>query len=59
MWTYDLMGHLMLALATFIALATMTYTVKTNLYELHLMDERVFNNKQICLAKSTSTIWFT
>ena len=47
MWTYDLMDHLMLALETFIALATMTYIVQTNLYELHLMDDRVFNDKHM------------
>ena len=44
MWTYDLTDHLMVELETIIALATMTYIVETNLYELHPMDERVFND---------------
>ena len=44
MWTYDLTNHLMVELETIIALATMTYIVKTNLYESHPMDEQVFND---------------
>ena len=44
MWTYDLTDHLMVMLETIIALATMTYIIETNLYELHLMKERVFND---------------
>ena len=44
MWTYDLTNHLMVELETIIALATMTYIVETNLYELHPMDEQVFND---------------
>ena len=35
----------MVELQTIIALATMTYIVETNLYELHPMDEQVFNDK--------------
>ena len=41
MWTYNLANHLMVDLETIITLAPMTYTVETNLYELHPMDERV------------------
>ena len=44
MWTYDLTDRLMIELETIIALATMTYIAKTNLYELNLMDKRVFND---------------
>jgi hypothetical protein len=43
MWTYNLTNHLMVELETVIGLAIMVYIVETNLYELHLMDERVFN----------------
>ena len=39
MWTYDLTNHLRLELGAIIALATMTYIVETNWYELHPMDE--------------------
>ena len=38
MWPYDLTDYLMLELETTIVLATMTYTIETNLYELHAMD---------------------
>ena len=44
MRTYDLTIHLIVKLETIIAWVTMSYIVKTNLYELHPMDERVFNN---------------
>ena len=44
MWTYDLMNHLMLGLETIIALSTLVYIVELNLYELHPMNERVFND---------------
>ena len=44
MCTYDLTNHLMVMLETIIALATITYIVETNSYELHLMDESVFND---------------
>ena len=58
MWTYDLKNHLMVELEIIIALAIMTYILETNLYELHPMNERVFNDfiidKQLCLAKGTS-----
>ena len=43
-WVYDLRDHLIVELETIIALATMTYIVETNLYELHPMNERVFND---------------
>jgi hypothetical protein len=40
----------------------MTYYVETNLYELHPMDERVFNDfindKQMRLAKNSLAIFF-
>ena len=35
----------MVKLESIIELATMTYFVETNLNELHLMDEQVFNDK--------------
>ena len=38
MWPYDLTDYLMLELETTIVLATMTYTIETNLYVLHPMD---------------------
>ena len=44
MRTYDLTIHLIVKLETIIAWVTMSYIVETNLYELHPMDERVFNN---------------
>jgi phage pi2 protein 07 len=34
-WTYNLMNHLMIDLETRIALASMTYVVDLNAYELH------------------------
>ena len=53
----------MVELETIIALATMTYIVETSLYELHPIDEWVFNgfinNKYICLAESILAIFFT
>ena len=56
MWTYDLTYHLMRELEIIIVVAIMTYIVETNLDDLHLMDECVFNDfnniKYICLAKS-------
>ena len=44
MWTYNLTNHSMVALETIIALATIIYIVEKNLYELHPMVERVFND---------------
>ena len=44
MWTYDLANHLVVELETIIASAIMIYIVPTSLYELHPMDERVFND---------------
>ena len=44
MWTYDLINHLMVELETIIALAIMTCSLETNLYELHPMNERVFTD---------------
>jgi hypothetical protein len=44
MWTYDLTNHLMVGLKTIIALSTLTYIVESNLDELHLMNEHVFND---------------
>ena len=41
---YNLTNHLMIKLETIIALATMTYSVETNLYELHPRDEQVLND---------------
>jgi hypothetical protein len=43
MRTYDSTTHLMVELETIIALAIMTYVVKTNMYEAHPMNERMFN----------------
>ena len=40
-WTYDLTDHLVVELETIMALATMTYILKTNLYEFHPMNVRV------------------
>ena len=39
-WTYDLTNHLMVDLETIIALASMTYIVDLDAYELHLGDEK-------------------
>ena len=44
MWTYDLIDPLMIKLDAIIALTKMTYIIDTNVYELHLVDEQVFNN---------------
>jgi hypothetical protein len=44
LWTYDLTNHLMVGLKTIIALSTLTYIVESNLDELHLMNEHVFND---------------
>ena len=44
MWTYDMTDHVMVELDIIIALATMNSIIETNLYELHPMDERVFNH---------------
>ena len=44
MWTYDLTDDLIVEFETIIALATMTYIVKTYLYELHPMAEWVLND---------------
>jgi hypothetical protein len=44
MWAYNLTIHLMVELETIIALAIMTFIVETNLCELHLMDEWMFND---------------
>jgi hypothetical protein len=38
-WTYDLMDHLIVALKTIITLASMTYIVDVDAYELHPGDE--------------------
>ena len=37
-WTYDTINHLIVDFKTIIALATTTYVVETNLYDLHPMD---------------------
>lgn len=42
--TYDLTDYLMGNLETIIALASMTCIVELDAYELHLEDEKVFNN---------------
>jgi hypothetical protein len=46
----------MVELVTIIALAIITHILEANLYELHPMDKRVFNdlinNNKKCLAKS-------
>ena len=39
MRAYNLTNHLMVELKSIIAFATMTYIAKTNLYELHSMNE--------------------
>ena len=43
-WSYDLTDHLMVDLETIIALASMTYVVDLDAYELHRGDEKVFND---------------
>ena len=43
-WTYNLTDQLMLDLETIIALASMTYIIDLDAYELHPGDEKVFNN---------------
>jgi hypothetical protein len=43
-WAYDLMDHLMEDWETIIALAFMIYIIELDAYELHLGDEKVFNN---------------
>ena len=43
-WTYDFTDHLMVELETIIALATMTYIAELDAYELHLGDEKNFND---------------
>ena len=51
--TYDLTYHIIIDLETIIALATITFVVEKNLYELHPTDENVFNDfindKQVLL----------
>ena len=42
--TYDLTYHSMVDLETIIILASMTYIVDLDAYELHPCDEKVFNN---------------
>lgn len=44
MWTCDLMDHLMVELDTIVALVSLTYSAKTNLFKLHPMDEQVLND---------------
>ena len=44
LWTYDLTDHIMVDLETIIALATITFIVESNLYEVHPMDAKVFND---------------
>jgi hypothetical protein len=41
---YDLTDHVIVNFETIIALAIVTFVVEKNLYELHPMDEKVFNN---------------
>jgi hypothetical protein len=41
---YHLTNHLMVYLETIIALASMTYIVDLDAYELHSRDRKVFNN---------------
>ena len=43
-WPYDYMDHLMLDSKTIFAIASMTHVINLNAYELHLGDEKVFNN---------------
>ena len=43
-WTHDLTNHIIGDLETIIALATLTFVVYKNLYELHPTDEQVFND---------------
>ena len=42
--TYDLTDHLMVDLEIIIALASMTYFVDLDVYELHPRDEKIFND---------------
>ena len=45
MWTYDLTEYLMVYFKTIIALASMTYLVNLDTYELHPHDKKeAFNN---------------
>ena len=43
LWTYDLTDHITVDLETIIALATITFVIEKNLYELRPTDEKVFN----------------
>lgn len=60
MWTYNLQ---IIWWYTVIALAIIAYIVELNLYELHPMNEQMFNDfiddKQLHLAKCIFTIFFT
>ena len=47
MWTYDLMDHLMIDLETIITLASRTYIVDVDAYELHPGDENSSTNSLI------------
>jgi hypothetical protein len=44
MWTYNLTNGLMVELEAMIALLITIYFIETNLYELHPMNEQVFND---------------
>jgi hypothetical protein len=41
-WTYDFTYHLMIDLETIIAIASMTYVIDLDAFELHLGDEKLF-----------------
>jgi hypothetical protein len=43
-WIYDLTVHLMVYLEKIIALASMTYIIHQDTYELHLGDEIALSN---------------
>ena len=43
-WTYGLTNQLMIDLKTIIELAFMTYVVDLDAYELHLGDEKLFDD---------------
>ena len=43
-WTYNLTNHLMVDIKPIIILASMTYIVDLNAYELHPGDEKVLND---------------
>lgn len=50
-WIYDYMDHMMLNVDAIISLASMMYILSLGYYELHLLDEKSFNNFLIAECK--------